>query len=534
MEFRLRDVIWIVSSVWCCLILCQTSVSAQANYFVYFTDKAATSFDPHAYFDQKAIDRRIRQGLPLYDMSDLPVNPAYVQAVQSRVLRLRHILRWPNAVSITATPGQLGHLRKLDFIKEIHPFSACGKQLSHFPENKPNPRFDTLLSQTRELMQLDVLEANGWTGKDVRVAILDAGFKGADTHPSLDHVRKAGRIFATRDFYDGDEDVYHHSRHGTQVMSCIAGIYEGRQLGCAKDAGFLLARTESENKEPAIEEDHWLAAAEWADKLGADILNSSLTYTHKRYTYEDMDGITAPVSRAAAMASRKGILVVCSMGNDGADKWKYLGAPADVPEVLSVGGSLPMMPQRIRFASWGPNAKGQLKPDISAPAFVVTANKGTKYTVSAGTSFSSPLIAGLAACILQRYPDRSRQFVFETILEMGHYFPYFDYEIGHGVPDVRRWLNDSLWTQNTPSFEVQFFQDTVVLKMNPEVMADSATYPFGRMLFYHLEQNGKLEASFQIPLPNRTRYYYFVRQKKSRGTLRIWFARYLWEQKLEE
>ena len=202
-------------------------------------------------------------------------------------------------------------------------------------------------------------------------------------------------------------------------MSCVGGIMGSRQLGTAKDATFLLARTEHKSKEKAIEEDHWIAAAEWADQNGADIINSSLTYTDKRYTYTDMDGKTSPVSRAAAIAVRKGIHVICSMGNDGDRNWRYMGAPADVAEVISVGGSLPMLPKRIRFASIGPNALGVMKPNISAPGLVVSAKRNGKFGEIAGTSFSSPLVAGIVACLIQQNPDSSREAIVRMLSRPG-------------------------------------------------------------------------------------------------------------------
>lgn len=500
-------------------------------YWVYLMDKAGSRLDADRYFSPKALERRARLGLSAFDDRDLPLVSSYVQEITTEVDSVRHLLRWFNAITVKASPEQISRVGELPFVKHIEPFQLEASFAS--TTGTDSARLDTLLSLSRNLMQLDQLEAEGLTGKGVRVAILDAGFKEANTHPALAHVRERGGIIATHDFFDGDETVYHHSRHGMEVMSCVAGMYGDRQLGCAKDASFLLARIEHERKEPSIEEDHWLAAAEWADRNGADVINSSITYSFKRYTYEDMDGNTAPVSKAAKIATEKGILVVCAMGNEGADAWKYLGAPADVPEVLSVGGALPMLQQHIPFSSIGPNAEKHLKPDISAPGFVLSAVKKGKFDENAGTSFSTPLIAGLAACLLQENPEQTPAQLADQIRSIGHFYPYYDYELGYGVPNVSR-LFDKQTEEVPPRFSVFHRSDSVILALDTAYMRmDSVDFPNGRMLYFHLESpKGYLLSHQAIRLPNKAQFYFFRRMKGIQGTLRIWMGGFLYEEEL--
>lgn len=505
---------------------------SQAKYFVYFKDKPqVTSFAPELYFHPKAIERRIKNELPLWEETDLPVDEDYICAVADQVINLRHALRWLNAVSVEATEEQIQMLTNLPFVKRIEAFSS-EVHVTSFPLHTTD-RLDTLLSLVRGQMHLDILLDSNLTGKGVRIAILDAGFDDADIHPAIDRIRKYNQIVATKDFYDGDDNVYGHSLHGMQVLSCIAGMYEGRPLGAAMDAEFLLARVEHETKEIAAEEDHWIAAAEWADKLGADIISSSVTYTDERYTYADMNGKTAPVSLAAAIAVQKGMLIVCSMGNEGDEKWRYMGAPADVPGVLSVGGSLPVLPMRNPFSSFGPNALNQRKPDLSAPGFTVTAIKKYKYGENAGTSFSTPLIAGVAACMMQRYPEKNREEIFDLLCQSGHFYPYYDYELGYGIADVARLLNGKKDVLS-PTFEVIHRSDSVILKLDTAYMnRDSLNFPNGRVLYYHLENEaGYLGAYYTIRLKNNSRYYFFRRRETSHGILRIWFGGYLYEERI--
>jgi serine protease AprX len=514
------------------MITLMGSLQAQDLYYIFFTDKEQTDFDPSTWFDPEAQERRRINGLPAYDSTDLPLRQEYVARISQAVDSVRYQLRWLNALTVRATPAQIREVAQLPFVREIEPFDA-EMTIASVPDltARTNGKFDTLLSMQRIRMQLDTLEAHGLTGKGVRVAIFDTGFKEAETHPALAHVFANGQVLATRDFYSGGEQVYHHSRHGMQVMSCVAGRYHDRQLGCAQDAQFLLARIEHESKEKAIEEDHWIAAAEWADRNGAQIINSSVTYTFKRYTYRDMNGRIAPVSRAAVLAAKKGILVVCSMGNEGETDWQYMGAPADAPEVLSVGGSMPMVPMHIPFASIGPNAEKRRKPDVSAPAYVLAALKNEDYDVSVGTSFSSPLIAGLAACMLQREPEITEQALFEQICQLGHYYPYYDYYLGYGIPNAARIFHPNL-PNPAPTFEVVHQGDSIILSFDPAFMAaDSAAHPDGRVLYYHFETpNRYLNTAHFTLLPNLTRYYFFRRRPGVTGIVRIWFEGYLYEE----
>ncbi|MDW3647234.1 MAG: S8 family serine peptidase [Bacteroidia bacterium] len=508
------------------------STEAQDLYYIYFTDKdTSQAFNPHAYFDERAIERRLRHELPLYDEKDLPINTLYTDKIDTEVELVRHQLRWFNAISVEAWPDQIEKIKSFPFVKRIEAFTQHTRIAAW--EEIANEKLDTLLALGKAQTNFKELEEHGLTGKGARIAIFDTGFKRANEHEAFEHLRKDKQIVQTYDFYEGKEDVYHHDDHGTQVLSCIGGIYEGKQLGAAKDAEFLLARTEHKSKEKAIEEDHWLAAAEWADKHGADIINSSLTYTSKRYEYEDMDGKKTLVSRAAKTATDKGILVVVSMGNDGGNKWKYLGAPADVAEVLSVGASMPFMPARLKFSSFGPNASGVSKPDISAPGYVVVANGKGKYAEAAGTSFSAPLICGFAACLMQKNPAAKRKEIFEQVRQSGHYFPYYDYELGYGVVNASKLFTQDSLIQNT--FSVQQSSDSVFVAFNPELMKDSLDFPNGRMLYVHLEdKEAKLSASFQLPVENKARYFFYQRDPEFEGIMRIWFAGYLWEEKIEQ
>ena len=205
-----------------------------------------------------------------------------------------------------------------------------------------------------------------YTGKGIRICIIDAGFPEVDESQLFEHIRNNNRIIKTWDFKKNKPDVYRYNSHGTSVLSCIAGVYNGKKVGMATDAEFLLARTERVTYEGIAEEEDWLEAVEWADKNGADIINSSLGYTKAAHFLEDMDGNTTIISRAANLAARKGILVVNAAGNEGRSEWKYVAAPGDADSALTVGGINPWTGLHTSFSSYGPNARHHLKPNVSA------------------------------------------------------------------------------------------------------------------------------------------------------------------------
>lgn len=395
-------------------------------------------------------------------------------------------------------------------------------------------RYDTLVSLVQGQLHADVLDSLGLNGTGVRIAVLDAGFRHTDRHPALAALRRSGKIVDTWDFWEGNADVYEHSEHGTQVLSGLAGEYQGRKLGFAPEAEFLLYRTEHETQEVFAEEEYWMQALARADSMGAQILVSSVNFTYARYSLADLNGRRIPVSRAAAAAAQRGMLLVVAMGNEGDDPWRYMGAPADVPSVLSVGGSAPSMRMRLPFASVGPNALGVAKPEISAPAFVLGPSGRRKYTEIAGTSFAAPLIGGLAACLLQLHPDWEGPQLYDAICRLGHLFPYYDYELGFGVPDLRRLRQPPPVPRADSRFKVYFVGDTVFVAFDSATVADSAGHPFGRMLHYHLQSSDStLSAAYAVPIEHGTRIYYFKRRRQSRGVLRIWFDGYLWEEFIE-
>jgi len=504
----LKKIIIIVQIFLGCVL---TVYSQHSKYWIFFKDKKDVSFDPYAYFDTKAIERRLLHGVSLYDSTDFPLNTSYLQTITEHVDSISQTTRWFNAVAVYASENQLAYITKLPFVKEI----TLIKSTSYLSWDKVMDEAYSLnvfftqkevLSGQVERMGGHHFREHGYTGKGVRIAVFDAGFPSVNTHEAFSHIRNDNRILKTWDFVKKRENVYGHSSHGTMVLSCIAGKYGDTLLGLATDAEFLLARTEMSIREPFSEEENWLAAAEWADKNGAHIINSSLGYTKERYFYEDMDGKTSLVSRAANMAASKGILVVNAAGNEGSGKWKYIGAPADADSVLTVGGmysgkkpltSISYMELRknykIDFSSFGPSYDKRMKPNVCAYGQAFVASKNAYQTIS-GTSFASPLVAGFAACAYQKHKDFTNMDLFKAIEQSGDLYPYFDYAHGFGVPQAS-FFTDTIKESYKPTFDFkkadEFLSIIVFSNENEKTLPPCHVSHYKDLLFYHIQNPDK-------------------------------------------
>ena len=285
---------------------------------------------------------------------------------------------------------------------------------------------------------------HGIDGKGLRICVMDGGFPKVNTHPAFKHLRDNNQILKTYNFPNKKEDVYGWNTHGTMVLSCIAGINEeGQKLGLATGAEFLLARTEIE-PEPFKEEVWWAQGAEWADKNGADIINSSLGYGKERHWTKDMDG-TSYVAKAANKAVEKGILICNSAGNEGDDsRWMTIITPADAENVICVGGINANLDyyQHISFSSYGPTADKRRKPDVVAFGHADVAKPSGGFTEADGTSFASPLTAGFCACAWQTKRDLTALQMKAEILKSCDLYPYYDYAYGYGVPQAAYFTNE--------------------------------------------------------------------------------------------
>jgi len=432
-------------------LISTVAMAQEKCFWVFFTDKNDTQFDPYSYFDAKAIARYEQCGADLYDLSNYPLNDSYVNAVSNYSTEVFGESRWLNAIGIEATEDNAALIAQLPFVARVQEIVSNGtlaaiddSGLLRCARNDDNEPVDILTGQLKRFGGQYFID-KGIDGKGLRICVMDGGFPKVNTHPAFQHLRDNHQIIKTYNFPNRKEDVYGWSTHGTMVLSCIAGINDkGQKLGLATGAEFLLARTEID-PEPFKEEVWWAQGAEWADKNGADIINSSLGYGKDRHWTKDMDG-TSYVAKAANKAVEKGILICNSAGNEGDDKrWMTIITPADAENVLTVGGidADPIHYNHISFSSYGPTMDKRLKPNVVAYGHAVVANPGNdKFTDAFGTSFSSPLTAGFCACAWQTKRELTALQMKAEIEKSADLYPYFDYAYGYGVPQAAYFIGD--------------------------------------------------------------------------------------------
>ena len=429
-------------------------------FWVFFTDKNDTQFDPYTYFDARAIARYNQCGADLYDISNYPLNDNYVNAIGSYSTEIFGESRWLNAIGVEATSDNAALIAQLPFVAKVQEIVSNGtlaslrggptkqpgdevSELSSCARNDDDEPVDILTDQVKRFGGQYFID-KGIDGKGMRICVMDAGFPKVNTHPAFQHLRDNNQIIKTYNFPKKKEDVYGWNSHGTMVLSCIAGINEeGQKLGLATGAEFLLARTEID-PEPFKEEVWWAQGAEWADKNGADIINSSLGYGKDRHWTKDMDG-TSYVAKAANKAVEKGILICNSAGNEGDDsRWMTIITPADAENVLCVGGIENYLNdyRHGNFSSYGPTADKRLKPNVVAFGYAEVAEPKGGYSNAAGTSFSSPLVAGFCACAWQTKRDLTALQMKAEIEKSADLYPYFDYAFGYGVPQAAYFTGD--------------------------------------------------------------------------------------------
>lgn len=447
-------------------------ISQLPKFRIEFSDKNNTLFslsNPEDYLSLRSILRRANQGIAI-DSTDLPVNQNYIDSVLSLGGTLLTKSKWLNCITIAVSDTSIiPSIQAFPFVTDVvrtyppggiksqpvkkermintqsyeeinlmrHSILAAGQTEESFSIKSINYGFGY---NQANMIGVDYLHALGYTGEDMIIAVLDAGFFSVNTLSIFDSIRSNGQILGTRDFVNPGNDVYSQSTHGMSVLSIMGGNLPGQLVGTAPHASYWLLRTEDANSEFRIEEDNWIAGAEFADSVGADVLNTSLGYTEfwdpaQNYTYADMNGNTARITIGANMASSKGMLCVNSAGNSGNSPWKYIGAPADGFDILAVG-AVDANGVQASFSSIGPSHDGRVKPNVTAMG------EGTAVVYSSGnvgpgngTSFSGPVVAGAAACLWQANPTLTNTELKSFIEQSASLYPSWDTLFGYGIPN---------------------------------------------------------------------------------------------------
>ncbi|MFQ6675604.1 MAG: S8 family peptidase [Fidelibacterota bacterium] len=483
--------------------------------WIYFRDKGIDSSGyagelqkARTHISARARARRARViSGEVVSSRDFPLYEPYVSRIRATGAVLRHRSRWLNALSVAATLSQLERISQFPFVARIDPVLVYRRPRQEVPSldnSVPSSRLRRgggggLLHETTAMMDtLDyglsrdqIRQINchlaheaGYNGDGVRVLMLDTGF--FKDHESIQN--RPGGIVAEWDFVNNDGntqdepgDSVSQDDHGTFTLSALGGYMPGKLIGPAYGAELLLAKTEIVTEEIRVEEDNFVAALEWGERLGADVASSSVGYLDW-YTYRDMDGNTAVTTRAVDRAVSLGMVCVTAAGNEGNGQWYYVMAPADADSVISVG-AVDAQGEIAVFSSRGPTYDGRVKPEVCARG-VATASAGTaspsSYTFLSGTSMAAPLVAGAVAVILSAHPDWTPVMIREALLKTASRSRTPDNTYGWGIIDTWAAINTTQFTgPPDPHLPERFY------------LAQNYPNPFNRFTFI----------PFEIPAP---------------------------------
>lgn len=432
------------------LLLCSISVWSQQDAWVFFTDKedvAASLANPISILTQEALDRKNLHNTPI-DERDVPVNEAYISVVkQQSGITVLAKSKWFNCAHVRGSEENINALGALQFVDSIDfADNSLTRAQDDFGFIKEDPvsqqRANYTYGATENqvtMLGVDFLHEQEFVGNDMVVAVLDSGFPGVDVNGGFSNLHAQGRLLDGYDFVAREENefAFTGSSHGARVASDIVGFIEDEFVGTAPHVSLYCFRTEDVASENPVEESYWVEAAERADSLGVDIINTSLGYRTfdnpaYDYTYEDMNGETAFISRGATIAFQKGMLVVTSAGNSGAG---MISAPGDSPGALTVG-AVDGDGNYASFSSIGPSSDGRVKPDVMAKgAGSAVIDQNNTITTNNGTSFSSPIMAGAVASLWQADPTKTNAEIMQIVREVSHLYPDSTPQLGYGIPD---------------------------------------------------------------------------------------------------
>lgn len=411
-------------------------------YFVQFTDKMGSN---RVALSDIALEKRTTRGIAI-DSLDYAVSPIYIDSLRQTGSRIYHTSRWMNGATIETDSNTIQRIAQWSFVDTVHITrrEAKGERQEVKGERREaqgERQEGTWLSDPQtEQLHLHLLHEAGFHGQGVTMAVVDGGFQNVNTLSAFDAVREQIRgIYDTTD--DTDSVTGTTGNHGVKCFGTIAAITPEYQ-GAATAAQYYLIRSEENATESPKEMDNWVAAIELADSLGVDIASTSLGYAMfdddcSTLSYSDMDGKSTRSSRAATIASRKGMLLVVAAGNEGNKAWHYIASPADADSILTVG-AVDMHDSIAGFSSWGPTSDGRVKPEVCARGHQTALINPVDNSVvhSNGTSFACPIVAGMAACLWSALPNASNMEIRKRIIASADRYTAPHPQYGYGIPDA--------------------------------------------------------------------------------------------------
>jgi hypothetical protein len=460
------------------LLFISFAAQAQEDAWVYFNDKPDAEFylaNPLEMLSQRALDRRAAQNIAL-DEQDVPIHQEYIDAVTAtNGITVMAKSKWLNALHIRGTQEVISTLTELVFVdhveyanKALNPSGKPGRTQKKITQKPQETQSDYNYGQSStqiEMLNGQLLHQQDYTGTGKIIAVLDAGFPGVDTAQPFARLFENSQILGGHNFVEHSENMYTGGTHGTMVLSTMGGYTEGQLVGTAPDASYYLFVTEDVTSENPVEESYWVEAAERADSLGVDVINTSLGYFDYdnpaySYTYENIDGETAFITRGANVAFTRGMICVTSAGNSAGSNHPNIGAPADAFNTLAVG-AVDAAEQYASFSSIGPSYDMRVKPDVMAMgvADVISDTTGT-ITTGSGTSFAGPVMAGMVTCLWQALPDKTNQEIIDLVRQSADRYNNPNVQYGYGIPNFSLALENALSTKS-------FTSNTILVYPNP-------------------------------------------------------------------
>ncbi|MCX7797737.1 MAG: S8 family serine peptidase [Melioribacter sp.] len=529
-----------------------SSITAETKYFVYFKDKgidkstllkknSSLFIEAEKAITQKAIERRKKvMGEDNYiTYEDLPLSEKYLQQLKNLNVKIIHKLKWLNAVSCYLTDEQFEYVKNLPFVDKIEKVKKLKLIRPTYDEEKISINVNLAKSsqllkyglsyKQNSLSEIPVVHDLGINGRGVLIGLLDTGFRWKN-HPALKNIK----VIAEKDFIQNDSiteneslknDAPNQDRHGTAVLSIIGGYDEGNLIGPAYGSQYILAKTEYVPTETNVEEDNYAAALEWMEAQGVDITSSSLGYNtfdpgNYSYTYKDMNGETTIVAKAVNLAFERGVSTFTAVGNEGNSDWgaKYgdnsygkVVSPADAFNIISVG-AVDTSNKVVNFSSRGPTYDGRIKPEILAQgANVYFAVAGGTYAYGNGTSYATPIAAGIAALLKSAYPHLTNYQIRQIILESGDNSSKPNNHRGYGLVSAKKAISfPNLENTNNRFTLNKIFIHPIINTLKPVFIY----YKAGNDNYQKAEMNydGKLKYKFVFPetLQGKKISFYFI------------------------
>jgi hypothetical protein len=491
-----------------------------SRYIIEFRSKEATTYslnNPSTFLSESTIERRNRFNIAI-DSTDLPVPNSYIDSIRiAGNVEIINTSKWLNQVLIkTNDAAALEKIRNFPFVK--NQFAIAQKAIKSKESGRLNIGRPIKKEKSIETLQNlsslnygyagpqitihegEYLHNKGFQGAGIKIAVLDAGFYKYQNIAAFDSLRLNNRILDTWDFVQQNSSVNEDDAHGMWCLSILAANMPGTFVGSAPEASYYLYRTEEVATEFPVEEQNWASAAEQADSLGVDIITSSLGYnqfddTVFNHTYSDMNGRNTMITRAAAFAINKGIIVTNSAGNDGAKKWKYIVAPADGIDVLTVG-AINILQKVAPFSSYGPSSDGRVKPDVTSVGWNTYLISTTgEVGRGSGTSFSNPNIAGLTACLWQAFPTLSNKEIINAIRQSSDHYTNPDDRVGYGIPNMHKAYTILEVIQQSKELKKNLKNDRLKIFPNPISNQFNIFYKSdlaGKVNFQLIDLSGKL------------------------------------------